>query len=200
MAAGTALEVNVLVAAHFFFNSWSWFWKNMFMLNTHRIETTKNNTCEFLGWNPAPMYGSGEPGFLGCFSQPSWWSFCLVWERRCTWALMALGLLCDSGQGRLHMGIVIAVTWCQSCMDRRLFFIVCWVTLETVQQHEKSVQSLPLAGRELAKRSLLQKTWLCCLLSLLHCQKNYVWVHLLPLCSFLDFQVANLTVDHSLES
>lgn len=69
-----------------------------------------------------------------------------------------------------------------------------------VQQCEKSIQSLPLIGTELAKHSLLQKTWMWCLLSLLCCQKNYVWIHLIPLCSLLDFQVTNLTVDRSLET
>lgn len=46
MAAGTTLELNLLVAAHFFYYC-SWFWKNMFILNAYRIENRKNNTHNF---------------------------------------------------------------------------------------------------------------------------------------------------------
>lgn len=46
MAAGTTLELNLLVAAHFSCYC-SWFWKNMFILNTYRIENRKYNTHNF---------------------------------------------------------------------------------------------------------------------------------------------------------
>lgn len=85
---------------------WSCFWNNMFTLNMDRIETTKNNTQWIFGLKSCAGNGSGDPGFLGCFSQPSW---CVVWERRLTWALVALNLLCDCSQGLPQPGTLIVI-------------------------------------------------------------------------------------------
>lgn len=94
MAAETTLEVNLLVAAHFSCYC-SWFWKNMFILNTYRIENRKSNThnfwAEVLHWR-----WLRSAWVLGCFLQSSCWDFCVLWKRKLLrYTFSAGSLVCE---------------------------------------------------------------------------------------------------------